>query len=47
MILNNQYYLVFVAKPDKKDGLQRVKISTEVPKVKIASADNVWVPGSK
>ena len=46
-ILDNQYYLVFVAKPDNKDGLQRVKISTEVPKVEIASADNVWVPAAK
>jgi hypothetical protein len=43
-ILDNQYYLVFMAAPDKKAGLQRIKISTEVPKVEIASADNVWVP---
>jgi hypothetical protein len=43
-ILDNQYYLVFVAKPDKKAGLQRVKISTEVPKVEIDAADSVWVP---
>jgi hypothetical protein len=47
MILDNQYYLVFVARPDKKDGLQRIKISTEVPKLEIGSADNVWVPGAK
>ncbi len=44
MILNNQYFLVFQAIPGKKDGLQRVKISTEAPKVEIVSADNVWVP---
>ena len=25
----NQYYLAFRAVPEKKDGLQRVKISTE------------------
>jgi hypothetical protein len=43
LILNNQYFLVFQAIPGKKDGLQRVKISTEVPKVEIVSADNVWV----
>ncbi len=43
-ILDNQYYLVFMAKPNKKPGLQRVKLSTEVPKLEIASADNVWVP---
>ena len=46
MILDNQYYLVFLAKPGKKAGLQRIKISTEAPKVEIVSADNVWVPGS-
>ena len=44
MILNNQYFLAFLANPGKKAGLQRVKISTEVPKVEIVSADNVWVP---
>jgi len=47
LILDNQYYLVFEAKPGKKAGLQRVKISTEVPKVEIASPDNVWVPAPK
>jgi hypothetical protein len=46
MLLNNQYYLVFQANRGKKAGLQRVKLSTEVPKVEIVSADNVWVPGS-
>ena len=44
LILNNQYFLAFNAVPGKKDGLQRVKISTEIPKVEIVSADNVWVP---
>ncbi len=44
LILNNQYFLVFQATPGKKDGLQRVKLSTEAPKVEIVSADNVWVP---
>ena len=46
LILDNQYFLVFQAIPSKKDGLQRVKISTEVPKVEIVSADNVWVPAA-
>jgi hypothetical protein len=45
-ILDNQYYLVFVAKPGKKADLQRVKIDTEVPKVEIVSADSVWVPAA-
>jgi hypothetical protein len=43
-ILDNQYYLVFRAVPGKKDGLQRVKISTEATNAEIAAADNVWVP---
>jgi hypothetical protein len=46
MFLDNQYYLAFQAKPGKKDGLQRIKISTETPKVEIVSADNVFVPGA-
>jgi hypothetical protein len=46
LILNNQYFLAFRAIPGKKDGLQRVKISTEIPKVEIVSADNVWVPAT-
>lgn len=43
-VLDNQYYLVFRGKPGKNDGLQRVKISTEVANSEIVSADNVWVP---
>jgi len=43
-IFDNQYYLVFRAIPGKKAGLQRVRISTDVPDVEIAAADNVWVP---
>lgn len=46
LIFDNQYFLAFQAIPGKKDGLQRVKISTEVPKVEIVSADNVWVPAA-
>jgi hypothetical protein len=46
-IFDNQYYLVFQVAPGKKDGLQRVKISTEVTNADIASADNVWVPAAK
>lgn len=45
-IFDNQYYLVFQAIPKSKDGLQRVNISTEVPGVEIAAADNVWVPAA-
>jgi len=46
-IFDNQYYLVFQAVPGKKDGLQRVKISTEAANADIAAADNVWVPAGK
>ena len=45
-IFNNQYFLVFQAVPNKKDGLQRVRVSTTAPNVEIAAADNVWVPAS-
>jgi hypothetical protein len=43
-IIDNQYYLVFEARPGKKSDLQRVKIDAEVPGAEIVSADNVWVP---
>jgi hypothetical protein len=46
-ILNNQYYLVFQALPGKKDSLQRVNVSTQVPNADIAAAENVWVPAGK
>lgn len=45
-IFNNQYFLVFQATPKKKDGLQRVSVSTTAPNVDIGAADNVWVPAS-
>jgi len=32
-----QYFLTFTAKPQKKSGLQRVKLTTEVP-----NAELVW-----
>jgi hypothetical protein len=42
-IFGSQYYLEFQAVPGKKEGLQRVDISSEVANADIASADNVWV----
>jgi hypothetical protein len=45
-ILDNQYFLVFQVTPQKKGGLQRVRISTEVANADIASANNVWVPAA-
>jgi len=46
-ILDNQYLLSFYARPDKKAGLQRVNISTEIPGVDFDAADSVWVPAAK
>lgn len=43
-VFDNQYYLVFEAVPQKKAGLQRIKISSEATTTEIAAADNVWVP---
>jgi hypothetical protein len=45
--LDNQYLLSFYASPDKKAGLQRVNISTEIPGVDFGAADAVWVPAAK
>jgi hypothetical protein len=46
-IFDNQYFLVFLATPGKKPGLQRVKITTELANVEIAAPDNVWVAAGK
>lgn len=42
--MNNQYLLTFLAKPEKKAGLQRVKVTTEVSNAELVSADSVYVP---
>jgi hypothetical protein len=42
--LNHQYLLTFLAKPEKKAGLQAVRLRTEVPNAELVSADRVWVP---
>jgi hypothetical protein len=44
--LDRQYLVTFLAKPDKKAGLQSVKIKTEVPHAKLVSADKVYVPAA-
>lgn len=46
-MIENQYSLTFEARPGKKAGLQRVKLTTEVAGVDFVSADNVWVPAAK
>jgi hypothetical protein len=42
--LNHQYLLAFFAKPEKKAGLQRVKLRTEVPNAELVAAEKVYVP---
>jgi len=42
--LSNQYLLRFLAKPEKKPGLQKVKVVTEVSNAELVSADKVYVP---
>jgi hypothetical protein len=44
--LDHQYLLTFLAKPEKKAGLQGVKLRTEVPNAELVSADRVWVPAA-
>lgn len=42
--LNHQYLLTFQAKPEKKAGLQGVKVTTEVPNAQLLHASQVFVP---
>ena len=43
-MLNNQYYLVFQAVSQKKAGLQRVNVQTELSNSEILAPNNAWVP---
>jgi hypothetical protein len=43
--LTHQYLLAFFAKPDKKPGLQRIKLRTEVPNAELVGAEKVYLPG--
>ena len=45
--LNHQYLLTFLAKPQKKAGLQRIKIKTEVPHVDLVGPERVYVPAAE
>jgi len=42
-MLSNQYYIVFQAVPQRRAGLQRVSVQTEVSNSEILAPDNVWV----
>jgi len=44
---DNQYYVDFEVIPGKKEGFQRINVTTEVPNAEIAAPDNVWVPAAK
>jgi len=44
--LGNQYLLTFIAKPQKKAGMERIKLQTEVPNAELVSADKVYVPAT-
>jgi hypothetical protein len=44
--LDNQYLLTFLAKPEKKAGMQRVKLTTELPNTELVGADRIYVPAN-
>jgi hypothetical protein len=39
--------VTFVPKPEKKAGMRKIKVQTEVPNAELISADKVWVPASE
>jgi hypothetical protein len=45
--LTHQYLLTFIPKPQKKAGLQRVRLATEVRGVDLVSAGEVYVPAAQ
>lgn len=45
--LRHQYVLTFLAKPQKKAGLQRVRVTTEVTGVDLVTPKSVYVPASQ
>ena len=42
--LDHQYWLAFVAKPQKKSGWQRIKVTTEVSNAELVAPRKVYVP---
>jgi hypothetical protein len=44
--LNHQYFLGFLAKPEKTAGMRRVRLQTEVPNAELLGASQVYVPAS-
>jgi len=45
--LDGQYLLTFLAKPEKKNGLESVQIKSELPHVKVTGPSEVYVPASR
>jgi len=45
--LTHQYLLTFLPKPQKKAGMQEVKVKTEVAHAELVSADKVYVPAAR
>ncbi len=44
--LTHQYFLTFLAKPQKKAGWQNIRLRSEVPKVDLVTANKVYVPAA-
>jgi hypothetical protein len=44
--LNHQYFLGFLAKPEKKAGMRRIRLQTEVPNAELVGASQVYVPAA-
>jgi hypothetical protein len=44
--LQHQYLLTFMPKPEKKAGMQRVRLATEVSGAELVYADSVYVPAT-
>jgi len=44
--LNHQYWLAFVPKPQKKSGMQPIKLKTEVHDIDLVGASHVYVPAT-
>jgi len=42
--LTHQYLLTFIPKPEKKGGMQRIRLRTEVPNAELVTATSVYVP---
>jgi hypothetical protein len=45
--LGNQYWVTFNAKPQKKNGWQRIKATTEVSNAELVAPSRVWVSAEK